>query len=79
MTVVCMQSNFWVTSETLLCPVLINHGQERQTCTEIHPGGLLEKNKAYLQEYARNICLINTGKANAEEGCEEHVSKLIIL
>lgn len=68
MTVVCTQSSFWVTSETLLCPVLINQVQERGTCTEIHPGWLLEKNKAYLQEYTRNICLINLGKPNAEEG-----------
>lgn len=59
-----------MTSETLLCPVLINHDQERGACTEIHPGWLLEKNKVYLEEYTRNICQINLGKANAEEGSE---------
>lgn len=38
------------------------------TCTEIHPGGLLEQSKAYLQEYTWNICLANAAKANVEEG-----------
>lgn len=69
-TVVCTQSSFWMTGETLLCPVLITHVQERGICTEILPGGLLEMNKAYLQEYSGNICLINVGKANTGGGYE---------
>lgn len=41
-TVVCAQPSFWVTAETLLYPVLINHVQERAVCAEVLPGGLLE-------------------------------------
>lgn len=67
-TVVCTQPSFWVTGETLLYPVVINHVQERGVCTEVPLGGLLEMNKAYLQECTGNICLINLGKANAGEG-----------
>lgn len=41
-TVVCTQPSFWVTGETLLYPVLINHVLERGVCAEVLPGGLLE-------------------------------------
>lgn len=58
-------------SETSVHPVLMNHVQERGTCTEIHTGGLLEKNRAYLQEYTWNICLGKPAEASVEEahGC----------